>query len=489
MKQLIVNAKTDEERIALIENGRLVEVFMKDIYQQRSPGSIFRGRVRNVVPGLEAAFVDIGGGINGYLHRNDVLNYLKAIRENRANEEKSISSFITEGEEVIVQIVKEGNEHKAPKLTMNLEFKTSSLVYKPYENHVGLSKKITDEKERKRLEQFAEHRGVEGGLIIRTDAARHSNETLQRMLEKLVQTYLSVLQKKGNSPVQLYQQESFVEEVIRDLSLSAIDEIVYDSAYVGNIIKRHLNEEQSVQLTFHSGPENVFSLYHIEEELEKALRKLVWLKNGSFIVIEETEAMTVIDVNTGKFSGKYTYRDTVLQTNKEAAIEIARQLRLRNISGIVIIDFIDMKEKRDQEEIIHVLKKQLTYDRTFTKIIGFTELNLLQLTRKKVRKSLSELMTSPCRACGGTGRSLSNETVLFRLQRELLTYQKKDVEAVLIEAHPEVIDLVQEGPESLLNRLEEMLHMKIFFVSNPLQRTYAIRMEGSLSDVQKRMRS
>ncbi|WP_243386177.1 Rne/Rng family ribonuclease [Bacillus kexueae] len=485
MRQLIVNARTEEEKIALLENGRLTEMFIKDRHQKMSPGSIYKGRVRNIVPGLQAAFVDIGEEINGYLHRNDVLAYLQAVKNDPSIEAKSISSFLREGEEIIVQLVKEGSEHKAPKLTMNLEFKTSSLVYKPFEEHVAISKKIIDEDERSRLEQFGRGVLTRGGLIIRTDAQQHSTDTLRNMFADLEHASTAVLKKKGATPCKLYHPENFIEEILHEISLHSIDEIIYDRAHIGKIVKQLMPKNAAVQLTFHSGTEDVFSLNNVDEEIDKALRKNVWLKNGGFIVIEETEAMTVIDVNTGKFSGKHTYRDTVLQTNKEAAIEIVKQLRLRNLSGMIVIDFIDMKEKRDQDTILQVIRNELKEDRVYSKVIGFTELNLLQITRKKVRKSLSELVTSSCSSCNGTGRVLSNESIAFRLQRELLSYRTKDVEAVLVEVRPDVIPYIEEG--SLLEILESHLHMKLFIVPNHYVRTYAIRMEGSLVDIQKRM--
>lgn len=486
MRKLIVNAVTDEERIALLEDGRLAEIFIKDVQNDITPGCIYLGRVRNVLPGLQAAFVDIGNGMNGYLHRNDVLAYMKAKKENPSNENKSISSFIREGEDVIVQIVKEGDHHKAPKLSMNLEFKSSSFVYKPFEHHVALSKKIMDQEERVRLEQFANEALNEGGLIIRTEASRHPKDTLHQIFNRLKQSFHSVMSIKGKAPLLLYRENSFIEQIVQEISLHTIDEIIYDRAHVGGVIKQYIKGYDQINLTFYTKREDIFSYYQIDDGIEKALKKIVWLKNGSYIVIEETEAMTVVDVNTGKFSGKYTYRDTVLQTNKEAASEIAKQLRLRNISGIILIDFIDMKDKNDQEEILRVLKKELLHDRTYTKIFGFTELNLLQLTRKKVRKSLSEMMMTTCPTCYGTGAATSPETVAFQLQRKLMEYRNRDVEAVLIETNPAVSSLYLKDNQQLLISLEGALKMKIILVPNPCISTFNIQFEGDQSELERR---
>lgn len=488
MRQLIINTVTEQERLALMENGRLAEIYIKETQSQIRAGNIYRGRVRNVRPGLQAAFVDLGNGINGYLHRNDVLSYIETVRKDPQKQNANISSFIHEGEEVIVQVIKEGNEHKSPKLSMNLELKSSALVYKPHDSIVAISKKITSTSERKRLECFAKSvLNDEGGLIIRTEAQQLSNEELHHTFYYLTSLFEKVLKKKNKIPELLHGEESFVDQVIKEISPITIDEIIYDQYHLGPLLKKIVEKNKDIRLVHYKGKEDIFSYYLINEEIIKALKKIVWLKNGSFIVIEQTEAMNVIDVNTGKFLGKYAYRDTILKTNKEAAIEIARQIRLRNLSGIILIDFIDMKNEEDREMIIQLLKEELKKDRIYTKIIGFTELNILQLTRKKMRKSLTELITDTCHICHGTGRVESKESIAFSLERILWQFQNRDIEAILVEANPKITELFEEDFRSYLLNLEQQLRIKIFLWPSTKVDTFHIPHYGTIQEVEEKI--
>jgi ribonuclease G len=487
LRQLIINAITEEERLALIEDGRVVEIYIKEKQNTIFAGDIYRGRVRNVLPGLQAAFVDLGNGVNGYLHRNDIRSYIEAVQTNPKKKDASISSFIREGEEVIVQVIKEGNEHKAPKLSMNLEFKSSSLIYKPFETIICLSKKITNQKERTRLEQFAKDVLNHEGMIIRTEATHLANEELKKTFDRLKSLYRHVISSKTKAPKLLLRQDSFIEQVIHEISPQMIDEIIYDVSEIGTKLKNIFAKNHTIRFIHHMEKEDIFSFYNINEEIAKALKKIVWLNNGSFIVIEQTEAMTVIDVNTGKYLGKYTYRDTVLKTNKEAAKEIVRQIRLRNLSGIILIDFIDMANKHDQQEIVAAFKEELKKDRLYTKMIGFTDLNILQLTRKKVRKSLLELLTVPCHVCNGTGRVQSPEAIAFTLERTLWELQNRDVEAVWVEANPQVAALFEGEHRSHLQKLEQTFKMKIFIFAKEQVKHFNIRHYGNIQEVKQRI--
>lgn len=486
MRQLIINAVTKQQRLVLMENGRLAEIFIKETKDKIQTGNIYRGRVRNVKPGLEAAFVDIGNGVIGYLHRNDVLSYIEEVKRNPEKQNATISTFIHEGEEVIVQVIKEGNEHKSPKLSMNLEFKSSALVYKPYDSVLALSKKITSSSERKRLENLAKKLLDNDGLIIRTEAQQLSNEVFEDTFHQLKLSFKKVLQKKNKTPELLYGEESFIERIIQEISPISIDEIIFDCYQLAPKLKKITSLNKNIQLTHYKGKENIFSCYHIEEEINKALKKIVWLKCGSFIVIEQTEAMNVIDVNTGRFSGKYAYRDTIMKTNQEAAIEIARQIRLRNLSGIILIDFIDMKDKEDREMIIDLLKDEFKKDRVFTKIIGFTELNILQLTRKKIRKSLAEQITETCPKCDGTGSIDSKETTAYKLERSLLEFKNRDVEAILVETNPRIAELYEKEFQTHLLNLEDQLKIKIYLVPNEKLESFHISHYGTIKEIEEK---
>ncbi len=484
MRQLIINKKTDDERIALLENGRLAEVWIKE--KNTIVGNIYKGKVTKVLPGMEAVFVDLGQGRNGYLHRNDIMSYFETSRTNEALKNKNVRHFISQGEEVIVQVVKESGEFKGPKVTMNIELRSPFFVYQPFGHTVAISKKIISQEERKRLQLLGETLcSNKGGIVFRTAAERADDQTIKKWFDDMLSSFEQQLKSK-KVPSLLFGSESFVEQIIAEISPHVLDEIVIDDISTVKELKKNYGDLFPFSIDFYSENENIFSYYAIEHEIERALKKIVWLKNGAFIVIEETEAMIVIDVNTGKFSGKNTYRDTVLKTNEEAAKEIARQLRLRNLSGIILIDFIDM-EKEDRSRILRLFQKELEKDRIFTKVIGFTELNILQLTRKKTRKSLSELLLEPCPACGGTGRKRTVESIAFELERTLLEHAGSDDEAVLVEAAPEVCDFFTCEYEKHLKKLEELIGMKIFFSPSDHVKGFEIRQWGTEEEVALRI--
>lgn len=482
LRQLIINKKTKNERIALLENGRLAEIWINDQGKETMVGNIYKGRVIRVLPGMEAAFVDFGEERNGYLHRNDLVS-LDSANKGEITERRNVRHFISQGEEVIVQVVKDSNEYKGPKLSMNIEIKCPFFIYQPFGRGIYLSKKITSSNERKRLEILGKQLCSDNeGMIFRTAAEHVDNQNLAELFYELKERFERQAKSKQN-PSLLLGYESFVEQIIAEVSPFGFDEIVVDDADTVAELKKTFGKYESVPIRFYSNRENIFSYYAIEQELEKALKKVVWLKNGAFIVIEETEALNVIDVNTGKFSGKSAYRETVFQTNEEAAKEIVRQIRLRNLSGIILIDFIDMEEE-DRGRILKLFERELEKDRIHTKIIGFTELNILQLTRKKIRNSLSELMLVPCPACGGTGRRKSTESVALALERKLLEFSGSDHEAILIEAEPDVCAFFQERH---IKQLEKALNMKIFVLPADDVHGFAIRQSGTETEVVRRM--
>ncbi|MDQ0232834.1 Rne/Rng family ribonuclease [Metabacillus malikii] len=484
MRKFIINEKTTEVRCALIENEQLKEIHQTYSVQEEIVGNIYLGRVTKVLPGMQAAFVDIGVGQNGYLHRNDVMNF--QVQRKVTPEKSSISNYVHEGEQVLVQVVKEGNEQKGPKLTTNIEFSGNLLVFMPFGNYIAVSKKIDDENERTRLYHIGnELRGEQEGFLFRTASNNHAKEILKAEYDRLKGQFERIKRMTSKRPVCLHEASNFIERILNEHVITNEDQIICDNFDRVQKLKEQYPQEV---LSYYDQKEGIFSRYKVEAEIEKLFKQIVWLKNGAYIVIEQTEAMTIIDVNTGKFSGKLSMRDTVIETNRHAAIEIAKQIRLRNLSGIILVDFIDMKHKEDRDKILQTIKHSMREDRVQHKVIGFTELNILQMTRKKVREPITMSMTSVCPTCTGTGRIISAETVAFKLERELWEYQYMDNEAIWIEATADVIELLTGTNNDHLHRLESSLKYKLIISSCEGQvSSYQIKHIGSLEEIKARL--
>ncbi|WP_162987427.1 Rne/Rng family ribonuclease [Metabacillus litoralis] len=484
MRRIIINEKTKETRCAVLEEEQLVEIHQSYSSEDEIIGNIFAGRVKKVLPGMQAAFVDIGLPHNGYLHRNDLVSFQLA----EASTNSSISHYVREGELLLVQVVKSGTDQKGPKLTTNIEFGGSHLVYMPYGNYKAVSKKIADEAERNRLlaltEEFCKN---QEGILLRTASKGKSKKDLEEEYNSLKKKFEQVKKTAISKPQCVYEARSFVDRLLNEMSINKEDTLISDQLERVQSLKTEYPESS---ILYHDKKEGIFSFYKIEQEIEKLLKQIVWLKNGAYIIIEQTEAMTIIDVNTGKFSGKLSMRDTVLKTNELAAIEAAKQIRLRNLSGIILIDFIDMKQKEDRQYIEETLKKQMKQDRVQHKVLGFTELNILQITRKKVRQPVDISITEPCRLCKGTGRVPSAEAIAFKLERELWEYQFMDEEAVWIEATNDVIHLLAGENNEHLIKLEGILKFNIicseYHTSNP---SYRIKQFGDYHSIMERVRS
>lgn len=456
MRKLIINEKTKEVRCAVFEHDQLCELHQTYSFDNEIIGNIYIGRVTKVLPGMQAAFVDIGINQNGYIHRNDLISFQQ--NENTVSK-PSISHYVREGEQLLVQVVKEGTDQKGPKLTTNIEFGGKLLVYMPYGNYLAVSKKLSDEKERSRLLHIAnELQEEKEGLLFRTASIHKSKEELSDEYIKLKKQFQSIKTMYRKKTECVFEAKSFVERILNELAIKPEDTIICDQIERVQDLKQQF---PTSKIMYHDQKESIFATYKIEQEIDKLLKKIVWLKNGSYIIIEQTEAMTIIDVNTGKFSGKLSMRDTVLKTNQVAAIEIAKQIRLRNVSGIILIDFIDMKHKEDQKMIEEIVIREMRKDRVQHKVIGFTELNILQMTRKKVRQPIEASLTDRCPTCNGTGRIPSTEAIAYQLERELWEHQFMDEEAIWIEATADVIELLNGDNGEHLKQLEEALKYKI----------------------------
>ncbi|NEU29764.1 Rne/Rng family ribonuclease [bacterium LRH843] len=488
MKKIYFNVSSRERRAAVVENGQVVELMIERTLQNRIVSNVYRGKVVTVLPGMQAAFVDIGHEKNGFLYRDDLLSFHLSEEDEELKKQRNISSFVRQGEEIIVQVTKEGFGTKGPRLSGVVSFPGQFIVYMPEGGYVGVSRRFSSENERERWRQTGEEL-MEGkeGIIIRTSCEGQPEDVVKQELH-LLRTCWQELWKKEKSdkaPALIHQDSGLIERIVRDFSYDQIDEIVVDSLQEYHLLKELLEPTASLRkIRLYREKENIFSAYGIEQELEKALRRQVWLKNGAYLMIDQTEALTVIDVNTGKFTGKTDLHDTIRKTNSEAAKEIAKQLRLRDISGIIIIDFIDMKREQDREHVLSVFINALKADRTKTNVLGITGLGLVEMTRKKIRQNLQASLSKQCPTCTGKGVVLSDEAQAFKIERELWEHRGMDDEALVLELPSTVSPVLFGEKGEHLKRLEETLGFRILVFPNKKlkEEKFSIRYIGDLQE-------
>ncbi|MDD4262392.1 MAG: Rne/Rng family ribonuclease [Syntrophaceticus schinkii] len=457
-KEIYIHVTKEETKAAVLEDRKLVEVYLDRSFQRRLAGNIYKGRVANVLPGMQAAFVNIGLERNAFLYVEDA----------RPNSGRSlpIQNTVHEGQEILVQVVKEPFGTKGARVTTHLTFPGRYVVFMPEFNAVGVSRRIRSERERDRLKKIAEEVCIPGrGLIVRTAAEGTAAEELEQDVQEQYRLW-KVVQKKAvhkSAPAVIHRELELVSWVLRDLfgedvdRLTTNDQDTYEK--ILELVQAYAPHYSSrVFLTTSD-----FDDYELDQEINKALRPKVWLKSGGYLVIDEAEALTVIDVNTGKYTGTKNFAETIFRTNIEAIQEIVRQIRLRNLGGIIVIDFIDMELQEHRSEVTRQLEEELTKDKTRTCVLGLTQLGLVELTRKKVRPSLSSLLQRPCPYCEGTGRVLSEETVSMQACQEIrfLAEQERDTEGILVEMHPTVAAFLIGGGGSHLRELEDEIGKKI----------------------------
>ncbi|HHW44229.1 MAG TPA: Rne/Rng family ribonuclease [Desulfotomaculum sp.] len=440
-KEIVINARDDETRVAVLEDGVLVEMYLERSSTQRLVGNIFRGRVENVLPGMQAAFVDIGLEKNAFLYVEDALPHRSEGAHNHVLG-TGITGLLKKGQDVIVQIVKEPIGTKGPRVTTHVTLPGRYVVLMPTMDYIGISRRIDSDGERERLKELASRFKPEGmGLIVRTVAEGVEEEDFAQDVQLLTRLWRKIQHRGSQGPVPnlIHRDLELIQRILRDVFTEDVDRLTVDS---------RSEYEKIMELLDVSGPrlkckvvleerENIFRDYGIEQELEKALKRKVWLKCGGYLVIDQAEALTVVDVNTGKYVGTTNLEDTVLRTNLDAAVEIARQLRLRNIGGIIIVDFIDMQHEDHRRRVIKVLEEEIKKDKTKTNILGITHLGLVEMTRKKVRPSLSETLQRPCPYCEGRGKVLSEETVGIHIKNQICELARRTAaDTILVEANP-----------------------------------------------------
>ncbi len=469
IKEILVNIGVNEIRVAILEDGALVEFSVEKADEQRRAGNIYRGKVKNVLPGMQAAFIDIGEEKNAFLYVDDVIP-----KENESDtpldfKSLSISDLLREGQEIIVQMIKEPIGTKGARVVTQITLPGRYLVLLPSVDYIGISRRIEDEAERERLKGVvAKFKAPDVGLIVRTAAEEVEAAELQSDYEFLINIWKKIQKrvKKGPSPSLLYKDHDLLYRVLRDYLSKDIHRLLIDDlenyARATDLVKTLAPSlRNKVQLYGDQHP--LFDSFNIDAQLEKALHRKVWLDSGAYLVFDQTEALTVIDVNTGKFTGTISLEDTVFQTNLMAATQIARQIRLRNLAGIILIDFIDMTSDAERDRVIEKLKTEFERDKIKANILGFTSLGLLELTRKKVKQSLREILQVECEYCEGTGYRISIENLASQVLRVIQQIvQKNPDEALLLSVNPQVGSLLI-GPSGVnLEKIEHNLNKTLF---------------------------
>ncbi len=474
--EILVNVGPTETRDALIENGVLQEVYIERSKNKGYVGNIYKGKVVRVLPGMQAAFVDIGQERAGFIHVADLAPRDESGIETRLNEQSDIRSYLREGQELLVQVLKDPISTKGARLTSHLSVSARYLVYMPFADHIGISARIEDEDERERLKGLVDDLSKEyvekfrvGGFIVRTVAEGGSEDDFRADIPFVFRLWRDVEEKikQSKAPSVVYEDLPLYMRTIRDLMRPNIEKVRIDSREAFQRMEsfaKHYAPEIGGKLEHYPGERPIFDLYSVEDELTKALEVKVALKSGGYLLIEQTEAMTTIDVNTGAFVGHRNLEETIFKTNLEAASAIARQLRLRNIGGIVILDFIDMVEAEHQRQVHRTLEKNLERDRVKTSITGVSELGLVEMTRKRTRESLSQMLCEPCPVCQGRGKLKSAETMCYEIFREILREARAyDSESFVVLASQVVIDRLLDEESANVADLEEFISGTIRF--------------------------
>lgn len=461
MKTIIGNIIPEETRIAVIEDGRLRDFAVERNDETHIVNHIYKGVIQNILPALQAAFVNIGRKKNAFLYMGDIF-------PRAATKEEIQQAHISVGQSILVQVVKEEQSTKGSKVTANVSLAGRYTVLMPTVDYVGVSKKIRSEEERNRLRSIAASVKPDGmGLIIRTVAKDINQKELIADIQYLLRTWDSIQQryKLAKKPKLLYREADLVMRMVRDHFTSEIQKVIVDDkdAY-DRICQVFTNSCWKERVVFYAEEQPIFEYYQIENNLHHLMSRQVSLPSGGNLIFDHAEALTVIDVNSSKYTGNSTLQDTIFHVNKEAAVEIARQLRLRDIGGIILIDFIDMAQPTKRDEILKILEREISSDCTKTRVLGMTALNLVEITRKKSRQSLHQVQFSPCDVCGGSGYLYSPETVAIQIIRRLRhMVRARNIKGdLLISAHADVLEILQEKKqlEALERELARTLHFE-----------------------------
>ncbi|HOC46761.1 MAG: Rne/Rng family ribonuclease [Syntrophorhabdaceae bacterium] len=490
--ELVINVTYSETRIAFLENGTLVEFFIEKKNDRSMVGSIYKGKVVRIVPGMDAAFIDIGLEKSAFLYVGDIVLDGMMYEEFDSSDfhfeaGERIEGVLEDGQELIVQVSREPIGQKGTRVTSKITLPGRLLVLMPGTDHIGVSRKIEDEEERKRLAMVMKDICPKGyGLIGRTASEGKSREELSTDLNFLRRIWESIQEKaKGSrAPAILHQELGIIFRVIRDLHSHNLKKVIVDDEFIYKRLEQFLKEylpEEGCEVVRFDEKDPIFEVYGIEMEVAKLLQRKIWLKSGGYIVLDYTEALTVIDVNTGRYLGKKDLEDTILRTNLEAVKEIAYQTRLRNIGGIIIVDFIDMERKESRETVFQSLMDTLKKDRIKTFVYPISELGLVQLTRKRTRHNVVNLLTETCPNCEGSGYMKSRHTVCYEVLRDLRTACRKGEGRIFnIYLSADVANLLYEEEKTSLEQIESTYGTKVNLIANPDFTIDKFQIEGIL---------
>jgi ribonuclease G len=463
MKQLLVSRDSLETRVALLEEGRLAELYLERASRPSLVGNIYKGRVENVLAGMDAAFVDIGLERNGFLHVDEVV-----VPEAAAGRSRKITNLLQGGKELLVQVTREAMGGKGARLTTQLGLAGRYVVYLPQAATSGVSRRL-DEEERERLRGICkELRPGTGGLIVRTAAEGADGTAIARDLRFLQRVWAGVERRalESRAPSLVYTEAELAVRAVRDLLGPEFGSVLVDDERLQRRLVNYLRAvapELAEQVGLYEEATSLFGRFGLEEEARKALARRVELPSGGHIVIDHTEAMTVIDVNTGRYVGRRFLEDTTLKTNLEACREIVRQLRLRDIGGIIVIDFIDMTARANREAVLTALEAELAQDRTKTYVVEISPLGLVEMTRQNVTRGLREVMTGPCPVCRGEGRVISEDSAVIDVERRLRSLAGSSaVSGLRVEVHPRVAIRLLGGRSPRIRQLEAQTGHRFF---------------------------
>ena len=475
-EEILVNVTPQETRVAVVENGVLQEVLIERTRSRGLVGNIYKGVVSRVLPGMQAAFVDIGLERAAFLHVTDIMpgNGDSGVELRR---DEGIARLLREGQALLVQVIKDPLGTKGARLTTHITIPSHYLVFMPEARNIGVSQKIESEEERQRLKDIVQSSLEERephGYIVRTAADGVSADALRADMRFLRKLWDSVQDSEltAAAGTVVYEDLPLARRVLRDLVGTEVEKVRIDSRETFETVSKFAEQfvpEILDQLEYYPGERPVFELYGVEDEIHKALERKVQLKSGGYLIIDQTEAMTTIDVNTGGYVGHRNLEETIFKTNLEAAQAIARQLRLRNLGGIIIIDFIDMSDEEHKRQVLRALEKSLERDHARSHISEVSSLGLVEMTRKRTRESLEHVLCSVCPTCGGRGSLKTPETVCYEIFREILREARQfDAQQLLVLASQEVVDLLVDEESTSLAELESFIGKAIRFQSEML---------------------
>jgi ribonuclease G len=468
-KEILINITPQETRVAILENGRLHDLYIERSRSRGLVGNVYKGKVVRVLPGMEAAFVEIGLEKAAFLHVSDVAH--KDKKHNNNGDSIHIGQLLREGQEILVQVIKDQLGTKGARLTTNITIPSRYLVFMPNADNIGVSSRIENEEDRERLKNDLleqEHRIKDAGYILRTaaevadkDAIASDIKYLNRLWENINNTSDV---KAGNA---VHKDLPLYLRVLRDMADEDLEVVRVDSRETSNIMLEFAEKyvpEVTGFIEHYPGERPVFDLHGVEDEIQKGLERKVQLKSGGYLIIDQTEAMTTIDVNTGAYVGSRNLEETIFKTNLEAAQGIARQLRLRNLGGIIILDFIDMTEAEHKRQVMRALEKALEKDHARTSICEVSSLGLVEMTRKRTRESLEHVLCGTCPTCEGRGTIKTAETVCYEIFRDILREARQfDAKELLVLAAQDVVDLLVDEESSSLAELEDFIGIPIKF--------------------------